>query len=293
MSRVLFNRITEDFWEKHEEATVNYANPKASVDDYYDENIAHRDQTNKVVAAFMSSLEKSSTSISDLYKGLNVITQLLKDINTAVKDDPAINKKIDKAIEIFAKISTTTVETALKSEVFSLKKDTSEIKSIMTEIYQAFKGQSFSAPSSSVTPTLALTHIPANVEGENATNTATEEPPSHTKGTQIAPRSDKGKGIATELDTDFLKKLVPASTTVRPDPDALIPYTINGVVYHLTAEQLQEQMDKEELIIKAREEARLISKLEVIKVVQEEAEKIGLDTKKIASAKADEKFKKA
>ncbi|GJZ65450.1 hypothetical protein Tco_0622146 [Tanacetum coccineum] len=89
--------------------------------------------------------------------------------------------------------------------------------------------------------------------------------------------------------------MVPASTIVHPDPDALIPYTINGEVYHLTTKQLQEQMDKEELIKKAEEEARLlaISKPEVIKVVQEEAEKIGLDLKKIASAKVGEKFKKA
>ncbi|GKC14411.1 hypothetical protein Tco_1011193, partial [Tanacetum coccineum] len=73
------------------------------------------------------------------------------------------------------------------------------------------------------------------------------------------------KGIATESDEDLSKRLVPASTIVRPDPDALIPYTINGEVYHLTAKQLQEQMDKEELIKKAEEEARLlaISKPEV------------------------------
>ncbi|GKF35217.1 hypothetical protein Tco_0108417, partial [Tanacetum coccineum] len=70
----------------------------------------------------------------------------------------------------------------LKREVSSLRQDTSEIKSIMTEIYQAFKGQPSSAPSGSVTPTLALTYIPANVKGENATNTATEEPPSYTEG---------------------------------------------------------------------------------------------------------------
>ncbi|GJW32660.1 hypothetical protein Tco_0052692 [Tanacetum coccineum] len=54
-------------------------------------------------------------------------------------------------------------------------------------------------------------------------------------------------------------------------------------------------MDKEELIKKAEEEARLlaISKPEVIKVVQEEAKKIGPDPRKITSAKAGEKFKKA
>ncbi|GJZ14932.1 hypothetical protein Tco_0550609 [Tanacetum coccineum] len=52
----------------------------------------------------------------------------------------------------------------------------------MVEMYNAFKGQSFSGPGGSVTPTLALTHIPANVEGENDIHTATKDPPSHTEG---------------------------------------------------------------------------------------------------------------
>nr|GEZ38375.1 hypothetical protein [Tanacetum cinerariifolium] len=83
----------------------------ASIEEYYKENIAHRDQTDQLVAASMSSLDKSSSSISDLYKGLNVITELLKDINNAIKDDPATNKKIDEAIKTFSKISTQTTET--------------------------------------------------------------------------------------------------------------------------------------------------------------------------------------
>ncbi|GJQ98084.1 hypothetical protein Tco_0009223 [Tanacetum coccineum] len=41
MSNALFAKITEDNWEKHREAVVNYADLKASIDDYYDENIAH------------------------------------------------------------------------------------------------------------------------------------------------------------------------------------------------------------------------------------------------------------
>ncbi|GJT43596.1 hypothetical protein Tco_0952311 [Tanacetum coccineum] len=58
---------------------------------------------------------------------------------------------------------------------------------------------------------------------------------------------------------------------------------------------LQLQTFADEPVRKAEEQARLldISKHEVIKVVQEEAEKIGLDPKKIATAKAGEKFKKA
>ncbi|GKF25777.1 hypothetical protein Tco_0081671, partial [Tanacetum coccineum] len=284
----------------HVEATVSYADLKASIKEYYDENVAHRDQTDTLVETTMSTIDRSSTTIKDLYQGLNVITKLLKDINNAVKDDPTTNKKLDEAIETFAKISTNTTkvlslvkefdfstfqstvkdlqdhalkqeevsaswtksftnmawnigsrmtaveisQTALKHEVSSLRQDTSEIKSMITEIYNAFKGQSYSAPSSSVTSTLALTNIPANVDGGYATNTATEEPPSHTEGetedpnmailissiqptevlptqaqpittitthpesSQAAPIIDKGKGIATESDEDPLKKLL-------------------------------------------------------------------------------------
>ncbi|GJU88097.1 hypothetical protein Tco_1300520 [Tanacetum coccineum] len=115
--RVLFSRITEKQWEQHEEATVSYADLKASIKEYYDENVAHRDQTDKLVESTMSTINKSSTTIKDLYQGLNVITKLLKDINNAIKDDPTTNKKLDEAIETFAKISTNT------TKVLSLVKD--------------------------------------------------------------------------------------------------------------------------------------------------------------------------
>ncbi|GKD50651.1 hypothetical protein Tco_1279627 [Tanacetum coccineum] len=228
---------------------------RASVGQYYDENIAHRDQTDKLVEASMSSLDRSSTTISDFYKGLNVITQLLKDISNAVKDDPATNQKINEATETFTRISSNVTETALKREISSLRKDTSEIKSMMTEMYATFQGHPSSAPSGSVTPVLALTNIQANVEGENI---------------------DKGKGIATESDDDPSKKPVKASSIVRPDPDEPV-------------------RDKEEQIKKDEEEARLlaITKPEVIKVVQEEAEKIGLNPKAVKGEKAGEMLKKA
>ncbi|GKG41583.1 hypothetical protein Tco_0473334, partial [Tanacetum coccineum] len=82
---------------------------------------------------------------------------------------------------------------------------------------------------------------------------------------------------------------------IRPDPDVIIPYTINGEVYYLTAKQLRAHIDKEEQIKKAEEEARLfaISKPEVIKVVQEEAKKLGIRLKEAITTKAGKKFKKA
>nr|GEX82193.1 hypothetical protein [Tanacetum cinerariifolium] len=228
-------------------------------------------EIDQLVAASMSSLDKSSSSISDLYKGLNVITELLKDINNAIKDDPTTNKKIHEAIKTFANISSQTTmilsfiktfdfatlqstikdlqahalkqveasaawtksstnmawnlgsimtvveisQTALKREVSSLWQDTSEIKSMMAEIYQDFK----------------------------------------------APSIDKVKGIATETKEDPSKKLVSASTVIHPDPDepVKVEFMINGRMVYLTEQEIQKYWDKEEKMKKAVEEAKLLA----------------------------------
>ncbi|GJR51838.1 hypothetical protein Tco_1402359 [Tanacetum coccineum] len=141
---------------------------EASVDQYYDENIAHRDQADKLVEASMSSLDKSSTTISDLYKvkgfDFYAILSAVKSLRDhAVKQEEAST-------------------TLMKS------KDTSKIKSMMTEMYAAFQGHPSSAPSGSVTLTLALTDIQVKVEGENANTATTKETPSHTKGETEEPR---------------------------------------------------------------------------------------------------------
>nr|GEU99830.1 hypothetical protein [Tanacetum cinerariifolium] len=101
-----------------------------AVRDDRDEDPQDDVETDQLVASFMSSLDKSSSSISDLYKGMNVITELLKEINNAIKDDPATNKKIDKVIKTFAKISTQT------TEILSLVKtfDFSTLQSTMQDL---------------------------------------------------------------------------------------------------------------------------------------------------------------
>ncbi|GJV18952.1 hypothetical protein Tco_1367972 [Tanacetum coccineum] len=83
------------------------------------------------------------------------------------------------------------------------------------------------------------------------------------------PKADRGKGVATD-DTESPKKLVKDSTVLRPNPDApiLVPYEINGKIFQLTEEQIKAHMDKEEMLKKVVEEARLLamSKPELIKV---------------------------
>nr|GEV12025.1 hypothetical protein [Tanacetum cinerariifolium] len=104
--------------------------------------------------------------------------------------------------------------------------------------------------SSIVTLTFVITDTPANVKGENATYTATKEPPSHTEeetNTNIQERPEEpkqstdvnvreGKGIATDDQVEDQRKLVKASSIVRLDPD---------------------EPDKEEKIKKAEEAAKL------------------------------------
>nr|GEU64455.1 hypothetical protein [Tanacetum cinerariifolium] len=222
-------------------------------------------------------------------------------------------------------------QTALKYEVSSLRQDTLVIKSLMAEIYQAFKGQPFLAPSGSVTSIICLTHIPTNVKGKNTTNTATKEPTSHTemetkdttmeipissihptkvrsthdqpitliishpKSSQATPRIDKG--IGTKSEEDPSKKLVPVSTIIRPDPNepVRVEFMINRKIVYFTEQKIQEYWDKEEKIKKYVEDTKILamSRPEVIKVIHEEAKKLRIDPKKAISTKASETFKKA
>ncbi|GJZ99569.1 hypothetical protein Tco_0672120 [Tanacetum coccineum] len=66
-------------------------------------------------------------------------------------------------------------------------------------------------------------------------------------------------------------------------------------MHYLINDEITKHLEKEELIKKAAEQARLlaITKPEVVKVVRVEAEKIRIDPERITSAKEGEKFKKA
>ncbi|GJT28322.1 hypothetical protein Tco_0908597 [Tanacetum coccineum] len=93
-------------------------------------------------------------------------------------------------------------------------------------------------------------------------------PPKQPGSPPVAPKADRGKGVATD-DTESQKKL-------------------------LTEEQIKAHMDKEEMLKKAIEEAKLLamSKPELIKVVHEEPSNVGIDPKVLASAKGGHEFKK-
>nr|GEX03386.1 UvrB/UvrC motif-containing protein [Tanacetum cinerariifolium] len=142
------NRLTEDQWEKHMEKAASYADLKSEIEGFYDAAYKVYNDTEAAFSTYEKILIKFQAQYGEDAKS---ILSSLKVIQDAVKEDPTLNKKgLTSPVESLQAVT-------LRSTISSLKQDTSEIKSMMTEIFKAF-------------------------EGVNFTYAATEEPPSHTKG---------------------------------------------------------------------------------------------------------------
>nr|GEX06350.1 hypothetical protein [Tanacetum cinerariifolium] len=139
---------------------------------------------------------------------LGRIFENLKEVQDAVKEVPALNKKVLEAVKAYTKNSITLTElltlwvesstsmtlsvgprmtmikntqTHIQSGIASIKIDTFEIQTMLTEMFCAFKGQSFFTPSSSMQITHLLSLKVQQLLGENLNHTATEETPFYTK----------------------------------------------------------------------------------------------------------------
>ncbi|GKG03251.1 hypothetical protein Tco_0310887, partial [Tanacetum coccineum] len=89
--------ITEDQWEKHEEAIVSHVNLRASIEGYYKENVDHRDQSDKL---------------------------------EAIKEDLALHKKVLKATEAYIANSNNITELLSLAKTF----DFSGLKSLVENV---------------------------------------------------------------------------------------------------------------------------------------------------------------
>ncbi|GJZ84769.1 hypothetical protein Tco_0650108 [Tanacetum coccineum] len=274
----------------HEEAAISYADLRASIKGYYIENVDHREQTDKLVQETMNCLDKNSTDKANLLKALNGVTKTLKVIQDAIKDDPALNKKVIEATEAYTKNLTNLTKlltlAATEEPPSQTKGETDHMETQVTEEDKVEKEQEPEEPTntvlvSSFRPLESTTS--ASTPLTSIISTSQPEPPVPQK---------EGKGITTDEQLESQPKLVKASSDVHPDPDApiLVPYEINLKLFQLTEKQIQAYIDKEEMIKQAK--IFEMTKNAVIKVVHKEAEKIGLDPKKVKSAKGGEKFKK-
>nr|GEU55264.1 hypothetical protein [Tanacetum cinerariifolium] len=83
---------------------------------------------------------------------------------------------------------------------------------------------------------------------------------------------------------------------VHLDPDALvlIDYEINRVMYKLTNEEIQAQLEKQDQMERATQEQKLVelSNPELSEVVEEAASKAGVDPKALCSLKGGKEFLK-
>ncbi|GJX94097.1 hypothetical protein Tco_0348683 [Tanacetum coccineum] len=280
VSRVLCGRITEDQWAQHEEVVVSYADLRASIEGYYEENVDHKDQTDKLVQATMNCLDKNSTKRADLLKALNGVTKTLKVVQEAVKDDHALKKKNFDFQGLKSSIESLQATAISQDQHLAAwaKQDTLDIKSMMIEIYNAFKGQPFFAPSGSVLTTLAITATPIKDDTEKPdSDKAKKEPTNAVPISTVKP---------TETLTSEVLPIATIISTSQPKSSQVPQREGKGIssdeqlkMYHLTNDEINALMEKEDKIKKDAEEAKMfeMTKTKVIKAVQEEVEKIGVD----------------
>ncbi|GJZ47952.1 hypothetical protein Tco_0601784 [Tanacetum coccineum] len=85
--------LTERQLDKHEEAAASYADLRASDEDYYDENVDHMDQTDKLVKETMKTLDNISKARMDerakLLKALTRVSETLE-ADSTLKESASI-----------------------------------------------------------------------------------------------------------------------------------------------------------------------------------------------------------
>ncbi|GJY05239.1 hypothetical protein Tco_0371179 [Tanacetum coccineum] len=155
ISEVLYAQVVEDNWEKHEEAVVSYADLRASIKEYYEENVDHMDQTDKIVQETMTNLNKIKEPEFNqrLYRAAEGYIQ-----NSSRLTEIANSLKVINLLSFHQRITT------IKNTQVTMQADISLIKRMMTEMLQAFKGMYSSTPSGSASiPTATQPKVNASI----------------------------------------------------------------------------------------------------------------------------------
>ncbi|GJS95878.1 hypothetical protein Tco_0802846 [Tanacetum coccineum] len=119
ISEVLYAQVVEDNWEKHEEAVVSYADLKASIKEYYEENVDHMDQTDKIVQETMTNLDKIK-EIKKIAESNNTTSRTITSLTKLLRN-AQLPEVITKLNDIWSTITILSIQCASKSE--SLKEE--------------------------------------------------------------------------------------------------------------------------------------------------------------------------
>ncbi|GKB67904.1 hypothetical protein Tco_0929316, partial [Tanacetum coccineum] len=193
-----------------EETQADEEEHQAFVEGYYKENIAHRDQTDNLVEASMSSLGKSriTTRLKSSVESLQV---------AALRQDEYLASwaKSSNSLAWNLGLKMTAVESSQAGEHVAMEDNKAEEKP--TRVIALIESSSRPPLTDPILEILTPKVLPITT----IISTSQPEP--------SVPQRE-GKAIATDDQPEVQSKLVSASKEVRPDPDALIlvPYEING-----------------------------------------------------------------
>ncbi|GJV26116.1 retrovirus-related pol polyprotein from transposon TNT 1-94 [Tanacetum coccineum] len=304
---------------------------KHEIRGFHDATFKANENTNTALRNYQQILNLFKTGPNT---GLKRILKNLKEVQDAVKEDPAMNKKVLEATVAFTKLLAlvnTFDFSGLKSIVESLK----AIMDAQNDHLAKWAKSSTNLAWSDSPPLLPqavcqqqhlLSLKVQQLLGENFAHIATEElmqPPSYTEeekadmDTKEAVKKERTKEPKVEnVEKETTKVPIPQpktqltgpviditpppqpespQATPKPDRDPdtpiRVPYMIHRKMYQLTKDEIQAHLYKEEKLEQVTKEA-MLNKPELIKVVQEEATKAGVDPKILASAKGGQEFKK-
>ncbi|GJY21730.1 hypothetical protein Tco_0394296 [Tanacetum coccineum] len=222
-----------------------------------------------------------------LYDNYTPITERHLEVQNAVKEDFALNKKVLKAVEAYTMNSTNLTKLLTSVKTFDFPGLMTDVDSLNVAVTAQNDHLAKCANPSPLPQAVCLQQHLLSLKvqqllGESSAHTATmsptEETPSQTEGEkaemetkkkslipQVAPGVDRGKGIAKDID-ESPPKLVKASKKTH--------------------------LDKEDKLEKAAKEARLleINKFELIKVVHKVVKEAGVDPKALQSLKGGQEF---
>ncbi|GJX15304.1 hypothetical protein Tco_0207062 [Tanacetum coccineum] len=107
VSQVLFNKLTEDSWDKHVAAASSYVNLKTSIKEFLHQSFDKHSNNDVALRNFQTLLSNFKV---DHNTSMRRIMKLLNAIHNFVKDNPALNKIILKASKAYTQHSSNLTE---------------------------------------------------------------------------------------------------------------------------------------------------------------------------------------
>ncbi|GJY44178.1 hypothetical protein Tco_0432391 [Tanacetum coccineum] len=256
-----YMHVAKDNWEKHEEDAASYADLKWEVKDFHKTTLRATSNTDAHIRNFEKIPHQDK---AQHVKGINIILTNLKEVQDAVKDDPAMNGKVFEATNIYVQNSSklTELNLIIKEVVNTYRQSSTNLINLTELIWE--------------TNILGLRNtleaIQNNVNA-HAAHHDTLENSYRSLALHVGPRLTKIE--LNQSKEEKVTKEEPQAT--QPEPiQTVIPTTpypttlitpeaqvteIDGKIVQIPNDQLHAYLDKKEYIDQAMKEAKLMRSL--------------------------------